>query len=95
MKKLVVIALAAFLAIGMMPQADVEAKPGGFGGLLVGCCFGVRTAGEWNEGKDLHFRDWGRLIPFVNIVLFVWDGVQGYEGITTADLAAEYGANYF
>lgn len=96
MKKIIVTSLMAFLLIGMMPHSDVEASGrGGIGGLLVGCCFGIRTTGQWNEGKDLHFRDWGRLIPLVNIVLAVWDGIQGYEGITTADLAAEYGSNYY
>ncbi len=95
MKKILVASVMAFMLMGMMPQAETEARPGGVGGLLVGCCFGIRTTGEWNEGKDLHFRDWGRLIPFVNIVLAVWDGIQGYEGITTSDLRAEYGANYY
>lgn len=95
MKKIIVASVVALLMLGALPQAEVEAGRGGIGGLLVGCCFGIRTTGEWNEGKDLHFRDWGRLIPFVNIVLAVWDGIQGFEGITTADLAAQYGANYY
>ncbi len=95
MKKILIVALATFLCIGLLPVNEVEANRGGGAGLLVGCCFGIRTAGQWNEGKDLHFRDWGRLIPLVNIVLAVWDGIQGMEGITTADLAEEYGSNYF
>lgn len=95
MKKLCIASVVALMVLGTMPQAEVEAKPGGIGGLVVGCCFGVRTAGAWNGGKDLHFRDWGRLIPIVSVVLAVWDGIQGYEGITTADLATEYGSNYY
>jgi hypothetical protein len=63
--------------------------------LLVGCCFGIRTAGAYNEGKDLHFRDWGRIIPVVNIVLAIWDGIEGAQGITTSNLQAQYGAQYF
>ncbi len=98
MKKILVTSVAVLLLVGLMPQGEVQAaraNPGGPGGLLVGCCFGVRTAGQWNEGKDLHFRDWGRLIPVVNIVLAVWDGIQAYEGITTTELAEEYGSNFF
>lgn len=98
MKKIIVTSVAVLLMAGMMPQTEVQAarpNAGGVGGLLVGCCFGVRTAGQWNDGKDLHFRDWGRLIPVVNIVLAVWDGIQGYEGITTSQLAEEYGSNFF
>lgn len=95
MKKTAITAIALFLMLGMVPSAQVDARPGGVGGLLVGCCFGVRTVGEYNEGKDLHFREWGRLIPILNIGLAIWDGIQGYEGITTSELAAEYGSNYF
>ncbi len=96
MKKWIWMAVFAGLLIGMTAQAETRTtNRGGVGGLLVGCCFGIRTAGQWNEGKDLHFRDWGRLIPFVNIVLVVWDGIQGYEGITTSDLAREYGSSYY
>lgn len=95
MKKIIAVGMMAFLMLGLMPQAEVQAERGGLGGLLVGCCFGIRTTGEWNEGKDLHFRDWGRIVPIVNIVLAVWDGIQGAQGITTSDLAAEYGSTYF
>ena len=98
MKKILVTGLAVLLLVGMAAQSQAQATHpdrGGVGGLLVGCCFGIRTAGQWNDGKDLHFRDWGRVIPVVNIVLAVWDGIQGYEGITTQQLAEEYGSNFF
>lgn len=94
MKKIMIASLMVCLLFSAAPIAEAR-QPGGVGGFFVGCCFGVRTAGQWNEGKDLHFRDWGRLIPVVGLVLAVWDGVQGMDGITTADLAAEYGANFF
>jgi hypothetical protein len=95
MKKIIVTGLIALFVVGMTPQVEAQTERGGVAGLFVGCCFGIRTAGQWNEGKDLHFRDWGRLIPLVNIVLAVWDGIQGYEGITSRDLASEYGSNYY
>ncbi len=95
MKKYCLAGLTALVLMSMTPRAEAKTGRGGIGGLLVGCCFGIRTAGQWNEGKSLHFRDWGRIVPIVNIVLFVWDGVQGYEGITTRDLATQYGSNYY
>lgn len=94
MKKILIASILVGLLFNVAPVVEAR-EPGGVGGFFVGCCFGVRTAGQWNEGKDLHFRDWGRLVPVVNIVLAVWDGVQGMEGITTAELAAQYGSNYF
>lgn len=98
MKKMIVVGMMMVMALGATLESqaqEMQEGRGGIGGLLVGCCFGIRTTGQWNEGKDLHFRDWGRIIPLVNVVLAVWDGIQGYEGITTADLAAEYGSNYY
>jgi len=98
MKKIMTLSLIGLLLVSAAPMT-AEAQPaegrGGVAGLFIGCCFGIRTAGQWNEGKDLHFRDWGRIIPVVNIVLAVWDGIEGSQGITTSDLQAEYGAQYF
>ena len=95
MKRLIVVTMIAVLALGVWPAAEVSARPGGVGGLLVGCCFGIRTTGQWNEGKDLHWREWGRLIPYVNIVFMVWDGIDGAQGVTTSSLADQYGANFY
>jgi len=95
MKKIIAFSLMGLLLFSAVPMADAQAQRGGVGGVFVGCCFGIRTAGQWNQGKDLHFRDWGRIIPIVNIVLAVWDGIEGAQGITTSDLQAEYGSQYF
>jgi len=95
MKKVLVAGIVAVMLMGSMPQAEAQQRSGGIGGFLVGCCFGIRTAGQFNAGKDLHFRDWGRLIPIVNIGLAVWDGIQGFEGVTTADLSRNYGSQFY
>ena len=95
MRKLSAVLFVAALLVSAPSMVEAQEGRSGIGSMLVGCCFGVRTAGEFNEGKDLHFRDWGRIIPLVSVVLAVWDGIQGYEGITTADLAEEYGSNYY
>lgn len=68
---------------------------GGFMGLLVGCCFGIRSGAAYNDGKDLHWREWGMIIPFVNLVVSIMNGLDGMNGLTTADMAAQYGANYY
>lgn len=80
--------------VSLMPLSG-EAQSGGIGGALVGCCFGVRTAGAFNEGKQLHFRDWGRIIPYVGVVFAVWDGIEGAQGITSGQLRQSYGATYY
>ena len=86
------VALMAFLSIA---PASLAHQTGGLGGGLVGCCLGVRSASAYNDGKDLHWREWCRIIPCVNIVFAIWDGVDGANGRTTAGLAGEYGANYY
>ena len=97
MKKLSLVLLAGSMLLAVPMQVDAQAASGrgGIGGFLVGCCFGVRTAGQFNEGKDLHFRDWGRIIPYVGAVFSIWDGIEGAQGKTSSDLQATYGAQYF
>jgi hypothetical protein len=95
MKKIIAFSLLSVFLFSAIPVADAQQDRGGVIGLLVGCCFGIRTAGAYNQGKDLHFRDWGRIIPVVNIVLAIWDGIEGAQGITTSNLQAQYGAQYF
>ena len=92
MKKFLALSLAAAVLAASSAQAR---ESGGFSGGIVGCCFGIRTAAAYNDGKDLHFREWLRLIPIANLVGAVIDGLDGYSGVTTADLRAEKGAAYF
>ena len=92
MKKFFALVLAAALVAA--PVAVQARETGGLVGGLVGCCFGVRTAGAYNDGKNLDIRDWIRIIPFVNIVGAVWDAFDGYNGITTAELAKTYPGCY-
>ena len=97
LRKLSVLVLASvmLLAVPMQVQAQAASGRGGVAGFLVGCCFGVRTAGQFNAGKDLHFRDWGRIIPYVGTIFAIWDGIEGAQGTTTSNLQASYGAQYF
>lgn len=98
MKRLVALGvLAGMLTLG---AADVSAQErgdgrGGVMGLIAGCCFGPRAAGAYNSGKEIHWREWCRLIPYAGIVFAVWDGIEGANGVTTADYAAKYGAMFY
>lgn len=99
MKKFLLVCCVAALLFSLA-STTCEAKntvrqPGGFPAFLVGCCFGLRVGTEWNEGADLHWREWCRLIPYVNIVLAIWDGYECYNGITAHDWAAQNGANWY
>lgn len=96
MKKALVGTLMVVLVIGALTTPAVaETDRGGAMGFIAGCCFGPRAAGDYNEGKELHWREWVRIVPFVNYVFMVIDGVEGYNGKTSAEMAAEYGAAYY
>ena len=78
--------------------AKAAAKPvvvqkgrGGFMGFLAGCLFGVRSAAAYNDGKNIHWREWITLIPFVGI----WNGIDGASGVTTKDYASKYGSAFY
>ena len=68
---------------------------GGLMGFISGCCFGVRTAGEYNDGKEIHWREWGRIVPFVGFIFGIWDGIEGSEGITNQELVERYGSTFY
>lgn len=91
MMLVVLLAFFAFVPTGTAAQKDA----GGIEGLLIGCCFGVRSAAAHNDGKDLHWREWIRIIPLANIVGAVFDAVDGMNGMTTKDFANRYGSNYY
>ena len=85
MKKIIAIALiASFVCAAVAPSAFAvkEREPGGFVAGLVGCCFGIRTVADWNEGKNINIREWLQLVW----VGYVWAALEGYSGVTTSDL---------
>ncbi|MDD2239041.1 MAG: hypothetical protein PHO14_09810 [Kiritimatiellae bacterium] len=92
--------IASLLVVMMVflccaPAVSAGNGPGGFMGFLVGCCFGIRSGAAYNDGKALHWREWGMIIPFVGIVVAIMNGLDGMNGMTTADMAAQYGANFY
>ena len=99
MKKFAAICCMIMLVTALTPTQS-EAKnenrqPGGAAGFFVGCCMGLRVGTEWNEGADLHWREWAVLIPYVGGIFAIWNGVDCASGITAHDWAQANGANWY
>jgi len=94
MKKIAIAFMTLLLVAGSASPVMADGR-GGVMGFIAGCCFGVRTGGDYNEGKEVHWRQWVRLIPYVGFVFAIWDGVDGAGGTTTADYASKYGATFY
>ena len=73
MKKLVASLLVlVFVLFAIAPAAAAaNDERGGFMGFISGCCFGVRSGAAYNDGKDLHWREWALLAVPVVLVLVV------------------------
>ena len=95
MKKLITLCLAGALLTATVGTAGAAEGRGGFMGFIAGCCFGIRAAGDYNDGKEIHWREWCRLIPYAGIVFAVWDGIDGAKGTTTGDYVGKYGAMFY
>lgn len=87
MKKIV---LALALACALVVPTFAREKGGLMGGLH-GCCFGLRGAAAYNDGKSFTAIEWIDALITARIIAFV----NGWSGTTTADLREEYGAKYF
>ena len=96
MKKLVASLLVVLVALAAFaPAAVAGGGEGGIMGFFVGCCFGIRSGAAFNDGKDLHWREWALIIPIAGIVVAIINGIDGMNGLTTKDMAAQYGANFY
>ncbi len=96
MIKVTSMVLAASLLLGGLAlSAPAAEERGGVVGFFVGCCLGLRTGADWNDGKALHWRDWGRLIPYFNIYVGIIDGIDTSKGTTNADLQRRFGSTYY
>ncbi|HNX52678.1 MAG TPA: hypothetical protein PLD51_02045 [Pontiellaceae bacterium] len=99
MKKVVAIIMVSVLMLtAFQVQAETTKIGGGRGGVMgfiAGCCFGTRAGSDYNGGKEICWREWVRLIPYVNIVFAVWDGIDGANGVTRAQYAEKYGSVYY
>lgn len=89
-----IVALVACL-LPLTADAKVNREPGGVPAFIVGCCWGIREGTMWNDGSDMHWREWCRIVPVVSIVIGIWDGVECYNGITSHDWAKQNAANWY
>jgi hypothetical protein len=96
MKKLIAcLMVGVILATTVAPSYAVNEQRGGVMGFIAGCCFGIRSGAAYNDGKEVHWREWVRLIPFASIVFAIWDGIDGANGMTTKDYVSKYGAAFY
>ncbi len=99
MKKIVTFCLLVTLIVGICPSvtdaAHSRREPGGVQAFFIGCCLGLRIGLEWNEGADVHWREWCMLIPGVSAVMAVWSGMDCAKGMTAHQWANQNGANWY
>jgi hypothetical protein len=96
MKKLVMwLVIIGILVASVAPSMAINEKRGGVMGFIAGCCFGIRSGAAYNDGREIHWREWVMLIPFASIVFAIWNGVDGANGMQTSDYAKKYGASYY
>ncbi|MBM4149626.1 MAG: hypothetical protein FJ224_11400 [Lentisphaerae bacterium] len=98
MKRVIAGILVATLFLTAMPvstMAKSSREPGGAAAFFIGCCWGLREGLEWNEGADMHWREWVMIVPVVNIVFAIWAGIDCAGGITSRDWANANGANWY
>jgi hypothetical protein len=96
MKKLVLcLAISGMLLGSAGSTLAVNEQRGGLMGFIAGCCFGIRAGAAYNDGKEIHWREWVMLIPYVNIVFAIWNGIDGANGMQTSDYVKKYGAAFY
>ena len=96
MKKIIASTLVALVLLGSTTSTlAINENRGGLMGFIAGCCFGIRAGAAYNDGKEIHWREWVGLIPYVNIVFFIWNGIDGANGMTSKDYVKKYGAAFY
>ena len=99
MKKLVAcLMIGLFVLMVVAPAAEAKkenAQKGDAMAFIAGCCFGIRSGAAYNDGKDLHWREWATIIPIAGLVVAIMNGLDGMNGLTTKDMANQYGANFY
>lgn len=95
--KFILMLVAAVLLLGSVntSMANAPERRGGLMGFIAGCCFGIRAGAAYNDGKEIHWREWVLLIPYVNIVFTIWNGIDGANGMQNSDYVTKYGAAFY
>lgn len=87
--------VAGLLAGGPLTGSAINENRGGLMGFIAGCCFGIRAGGAYNAGKEIHWREWVLLIPWANVVFAIWNGIDGANGMQTADYVKKYNSAFY
>ncbi|TAN36754.1 MAG: hypothetical protein EPN23_08060 [Verrucomicrobia bacterium] len=96
MKKIITSVLVALVLLGSTTSTlAINDNRGGLMGFIAGCCFGIRAGAAYNDGKEIHWREWVGLVPYLNIVFFIWNGIDGANGTTSKDYVKKYGAAFY
>jgi hypothetical protein len=95
MKLIASLLVVLFVLMAFAPAVSAAGDKGGPMGFLIGCCFGIRSGAAYNDGKDLHWREWALIIPIAGYVVAILNGLDGMNGLTTKDMAKQFGANYY
>ena len=70
---------------------------GGVMGFIAGCCFGIRAGAAYNDGKEIHWREWVMLLPYINIIFIsgtVLMARTGFQPRTTWPSTGLYITNF-
>ena len=96
MNKLVASLMVGLLLLGAVGTSSaINENRGGMMGFIAGCCFGMRAGADYNDGKEIHWREWVLIIPVANIFFAIWNGIDGANGMTNADYVKQYGSSFF
>ena len=96
MVKSIAVALVLVIVCGMATSAPaMNEQRGGVMGFVAGCCFGIRSGAAYNDGKEMHWRQGVRLVPFLGVFFALWDGFDGANGFQASDYAKKYGTIYY
>ena len=82
MKKILMMLAIAAAVFAAIPAEAKDREPGGIAAGLVGCCFGMRTAAAWNDGKKLDLHD----ILDLLWVGRIWSAIEGWSGTSASEL---------
>ncbi len=70
-------------------SAATARKRGGVMACCVGCCFGRRTALDYNDGMSISPREWAGLIPFIGIFPHIATCLDAFAGVSRSQLHDE------
>ncbi len=87
--------VALLLLTTVASAAPTGSGRGGFMGFIGGCCFGLRCGAAYNDGKEIHWREWLTIIPYAGVIFSIWNGVDCANGKTSSDFASQYGSMYY